>query len=227
MKPEIAAGADAAAAVLVLVDERHPEAIVLLPLDLVLGRPAIPVGAVSAALRREVVPHRLPGVLLVPVGLPRAHQVAIGVVDREGRHEREVEREEFLQHLVPFGRAGLGALLEHLSGDREAEIFVVVVVVEREVLDHAILEQGFGQSVVMLGAREPPARRGERVHAGDGHLGVMAARAEAELGAFVERRFHDGGRRAEEFYAVGAAFLELAQPGPPLVRAYGAPSACR
>src|SRR6266851_8556570 len=50
----IAAGADAAAAVLVLVDERHPEAIVLLPLDLVLGRPAIPVGAVSAALRREV-----------------------------------------------------------------------------------------------------------------------------------------------------------------------------
>ena len=46
----------------------------------------------------------------------------------------------------------------------------------------------------------------------------MAARLEAELAAFVERRLHDGGRRAEELDAIRAALLELAQPGPPLVR---------
>src|SRR5271169_2114254 len=77
----IAAGADAPAAVLVLVDERHPEPVILLPLDLVLCRPAIPVGAVSAALRRERVPHGFPGVILVPIGLACAHQIAVGVVD--------------------------------------------------------------------------------------------------------------------------------------------------
>src|SRR5579859_1307469 len=81
----IAASADAPTAVLVLVDEGHPEAVLFLPLNLVLGGPAIPVGAVAAALRREIVPHRFPGVILVPIGLACTHQVAVGVVDGEGR----------------------------------------------------------------------------------------------------------------------------------------------
>ena len=40
-----------AATVLVLVDEGHPEPVVVLPVDLVLGRPVVPVGAVRRAAR--------------------------------------------------------------------------------------------------------------------------------------------------------------------------------
>ena len=83
----IAADGDAAAAVLVVVDEAHPEAERFPPLDLVRRRPAIPIGAVPAALRLEIGPERRIGETLVPIGPPRAHQVAVGVVDVESRHE--------------------------------------------------------------------------------------------------------------------------------------------
>ena len=180
---------------LVVVDERHPEPVILLPLDLVGGRPAVPVGTMPAALGREIVPHRLPGVVLVPVGLARAHQVPVGVVDGEGRHEGEADLEESFQHLVPPGRTRLGALSKHLAGHGEAEIFVVVIVVEREVLDDPILEQRLGQAVIVLGAGEAPLCGRQRIHARHRHLRVVAPGAEAELAAFVERRLHDGRRR--------------------------------
>ena len=47
----IGADRNLAAAVLVLVDEDHPQAIVLLPGDFVLERPVEPVGAVGVAIR--------------------------------------------------------------------------------------------------------------------------------------------------------------------------------
>ena len=227
MKPESRAGADPPAAVLVLVDERHPEPVILLPLDLVLGRPAIPVGAVAAALRLEILPHRLPGVFLVPIGLPRPHQVAVGVVDREGRHEGEAELEERLQHLVPLRRAGLRGL-RGTSGPRRRSGNI-----RRCNRNRAGIAGRPGPRRAPRAGRNNarrwsgPSGGRQRVHAGHGHLGVVAAGAQPDLAAFVERRLHDGRRRAEELDAVRAALREPADPGPRPPRACGSSSACR
>src|SRR5690606_10256553 len=98
----VRSGADAPTAILVLVDESHPQSIILFPLDLGLRRPAIPVGTVATTLRCKVSPHGLPGVVAMPIGLPRAHQVAVRIIDRERWHEREAELEKLVEHLVPF-----------------------------------------------------------------------------------------------------------------------------
>ncbi|MCY1507020.1 hypothetical protein D9M68_412860 [compost metagenome] len=47
---------------------------------------------------------------------------------------------------------------------------------------------------------------------------MVAARAQAQLSRLVQRGFHDGGRRAEELDAVGAARRQLAHPFAPLLR---------
>ncbi|KAG1247630.1 hypothetical protein G6F65_020063 [Rhizopus arrhizus] len=127
-KARIAAGAHAATQVLVFVDELHPQPVVLLPLDLVRGAPAVPVRAVPAALRLEVLPDRLPGVVVVPVGAARAHQVAVGVVDVERGHEGMAQLQELVHDLAPLGRPRLRRLHEGLAGDGEAVVFVAVVV---------------------------------------------------------------------------------------------------
>ncbi len=79
---------DAAAAVLEVVQERHPDAVEVLPGDLVFGRPVEPVRPVVLAVRLKEVPRARQRVGLVPFGRARAHQVAVGRVDRHRRIER-------------------------------------------------------------------------------------------------------------------------------------------
>ena len=209
----VGAGADAAAAVFVVVNELHPDPVVLLPVELVLGGPARPVRTMGAALGLVEFPYRVVGVALVPVGAAGAHDVAVGFVDVESGHEGETGRDEGIQRVVPLLAARLGRLLEHLAGDGEAEIFVAIVVVVGEVLDGGLLEQGFGEAVIVLGAGEAPFGGGERVHPADRELGMVAAGAQALFDGLGQSGFHDVGRRTEELDAVGALCLDGADPG--------------
>src|SRR5690606_25667931 len=151
----VAARADAPAPVLVLVQETHPETEVLLPLDLVLRRPVEPVGAVRLAARLVELPERRNGVALMPVGVAGAHDVAVGLVDRERRIEHEAELEQLLHHRVPTVAAGLCGLLPQASRAREAMVLGVVVVIGGIVLDRAIIEARLRQTVPV---REAAAR---------------------------------------------------------------------
>src|SRR5918995_4512393 len=74
----VAADRDDAAAILVLVDELHPQPVVLAPRHLALGRPVEPVRAVIGAARAVPVPQHRQRVFLVPLRAAHAHEVAAG-----------------------------------------------------------------------------------------------------------------------------------------------------
>ncbi len=72
----VRADRDAAAAILVVVHERHPQVVVLAPRDFVLAAPVEEEAAVVVAVRRVEIPQLRQRVFLVPVGASRAHQIA-------------------------------------------------------------------------------------------------------------------------------------------------------
>ena len=146
----VAAGGDVAPSVFVIVDELHPEAVVLLPLDLVGGGPVEPVRAVRLAARLVELPERREGVLVVPLGAHRAHQVAARLVDRERRIDVEVQLHQLVDRGVPLLGAGRRGLLPEAAGLAEAILFVVVVVARRVVLDGPVGEHRLRQSVPVL-----------------------------------------------------------------------------
>ncbi len=177
----VRAGGDPAAAVLVVDQEGHPLLVVAPPRHLLLGAPVEPVGAVGVARRAVEVPQGGQGVLLVPLGAPRPHQVAARLVDGEGGVDREVEPDQLVDHRVPAFAAAFGRLLPQLARFAEAVLLVEVVVVERILLQGAVDEKRLGQAVPVLHRGEAPARGVEHVHPRHLHLGVVAGAAQAAL----------------------------------------------
>src|SRR4030095_322645 len=116
----IRADRDAAAAILVIVHERHPQLIVLAPGDFVLAAPVEEEAAVVVAIRRVEIPQLRQRVLVVPIRAPRAHQIARGEINRERRIEREVQRDELLYHGVILLAAARRRLLPQPAGLAEA-----------------------------------------------------------------------------------------------------------
>ena len=125
---------------------------------------------------------------------------------------REVELDQLVHHLVPLLRARRRRLLPEAAGLAEAVRLVGVVVVERIVLDRAVVEQRLGQAVPVLHRGQPPARRGEDVDPRHVHLRVVAGGAQALLLRLVDRRLHDVRPVAEELDAVGALGGHLVHP---------------
>ena len=90
MNPESEPVVDAAAGVLEVVDERHPDPIEVLPRDLVFRRPVEPVGAVRDAVGLIEIPQRRHRVLVVPVGVAHPHHVAARRINRHRRIDDEL-----------------------------------------------------------------------------------------------------------------------------------------
>src|SRR5262249_42443595 len=65
---EIRSGGHASAAIFEFIDEGHPELVIVLPFDLVLGRPVEPVRAVGFAAGLIELPERGQRVTVVPFG---------------------------------------------------------------------------------------------------------------------------------------------------------------
>src|SRR4030095_3464709 len=96
----IRADRDSAAAILVIVHERHPQLVVLAPRGFVFTAPVEEEAAMVVAIRRVEIPQLRQRVLVVPIRTPRAHQLARGEINRERTIDREVQRDELLYHGV-------------------------------------------------------------------------------------------------------------------------------
>jgi hypothetical protein len=57
---------------------------------------------VAASLRLEVCPQSGGGEPIVPVGAPRSHQIAVGVIDIEGRDESMPGGQKPFEDIIPF-----------------------------------------------------------------------------------------------------------------------------
>jgi len=89
-------------------------------------------------------------VILLPVSVHLAHQVTTGLVDGQGRIEREIQFDQLVTDCVPFLRARFGRLFPQPSRLAKSMLLVVVVVIKWIVLDHLGGEHGFGQAVPVL-----------------------------------------------------------------------------
>src|SRR6266508_67272 len=210
----IRAGGHATAAILELVNEGHPEPVVVLPFDLVLRRPVEPVGSVGFAARLIEFPKRRQRVAVVPLGPHRAHQVAAGLVDGERRVDSEVELDKFVHHLVPLLAARRRGLFPQSPGLAEAVLLVVIVVIERKVLHDAVGEERFWQAVPMLHRTHAHPRGLNDVGSNDARLSHVRRRTHLQLLRLVEQRAQDFGVEdrvaADDFEAVRAFLLRPA-----------------
>jgi hypothetical protein len=215
-EPGVRSRGDPATGVLVVVHEAHPALEVVAPGDFVGGGPVEMIGAVQSRIRLEEPVQGRPGIGLVPLGIARGSQVAVGLVDRERRHERQVERDQFVPHRHPALRVRGRCLAPEPPGLGEAGLLVGMVVVGRIVLDGLPLEQCLGQPVPVLQAVEPQSRAGERVDLIDAGLVVVAGGADAEAGRLLDHRpcRLEGG--APQLHAIGATIEDQPHPAPRL-----------
>ena len=214
----VGAGGHAAAAVLVFVDEGHPQPVVVPPFHLVLGRPVKPVRPVGLPVGSVKFPKRGERVLVVPLGAARAHLVAAGFVDRESGHQSEVQLDQLVHHRVPAFAERRCGLLPEPAGLAEAVLFVVVVVVERKVLDRAVREERLGQTVPMLESGQAQTGSIECVHPGDTHLRKMGCSTDAAPPGLVDRCLHDVRAVRAELQTVGAFSGHFRHPRASLLR---------
>ena len=108
----VGAGGDVPAAVFVIVQKAHPDAVVVLPLHLVGGRPVEPVRAVRGAARLVPAPQRRQRVAVMPFGAHGPHQIAAGFVDRQRRIDVEFLRHQLVDDGVPLLAAGSAACFQ-------------------------------------------------------------------------------------------------------------------
>ena len=209
---------DLAAAVLVLVDEAHPQAEVVLPLNLVFERPVKPVRSVRVTVRAIEIPELGHRVLVMPRGAAHAHKIATGEIGCEGRRDAEVAREQGLHNLIPFIAAGLRGLLPQSPGLGEAMLLVLVHVVVRIMLHTAVFEQRLGQTVPVLHGAQAARRGAQHISVFYGQLGVVHGRIQALLARLVQGRGHNVFGSAEEFHPGPAHALDVANPLPRLGR---------
>src|SRR5690242_10292231 len=139
-KPRILAGSDASAVILEVVDEFHPALVIMLPGYFIFRRPIKPVRTVVGAAGRVMTPHRRERVLLVPLRSPRAHQVAVGFVNGEGRVDGEVELDQLIADRIPLLAPRFGRLQPEAAGIAEPVLLIRIVVAEREVLYRPIFK---------------------------------------------------------------------------------------
>ena len=146
----VGAGGHPAAAILVIVEELHPDSIVVLPLHFVGGRPVEPVRAVRGAAGLIKLPERRQRVLVVPLGPNCAHEIAARLVDVQRRIDVEVQLDQLIDRRVPLVALRRRGLLPQSSGLSESVLLVVVVVVARIILKCPVGEEGLRQAVPMF-----------------------------------------------------------------------------
>ena len=202
---------DPAAAVLVLVQEPHPDAVEVLPGHLVRGRPVEPVRAVVQAAGGVELGQAGQRVVRVPVGVARPHHVAAGGVDRHRRVDEEVELQELLQQGVPAFAAGLdqAPLPRHLP---EAELLVHVVHLDRPGLHVVGFVHRLEQAVEVGHPDQPQPRGVDRVHVADPHLVQVSGRPHAQAAGLVQQGRHDRRRKRAELETVHALLVGVPDP---------------
>ena len=211
----VRAGGDAPALVLEVVHERHPDAVEVAPVDLVLGRPVEPVRAVRVPARLEELHQRRKRIRGMPVGIARPHQVAARGVDRHRRIEEDPARDELVDEVVPRLAAARVDLVPELGDLGEAVRLVVVVVVGRVGLHGVLGEERVEEAVEVLRPMQAEAGRVAHVHARQAGLREVGRRAQLELAGAADERLHDLGVFGEELQAVCAL---AGGPGHPLAR---------
>ena len=163
------------------------------------------------ARRLVEVPLRRQGVLLVPVGVARPHDVATRRVDGHRRVQVEVEVEHLLHHRVPLVRARRDhvPLTRHLA---ESMLLVVGVVVGGVGLHAVVVVHRLEEPVVVGHRVEADTGRVERVHLRHAALPEVRRRAHAVLVRLVDEGGHDVRWVRAQFEAVGLAFRRVPDP---------------
>ena len=153
-------------------------------------------------------------VLVVPLGPGGPHDVSTGLVDRHGRVHADAEVDELLDEVVPLVGARLGGLIPEARDLTEPVLLVVVVVVQRPVLDRVAREHGLEEPVVVGLHVQAHASRGDGVHASHAHLIQVGHGLEAELVGLVDEGLHDLRILSAQLQAVDARSVDALGSGP-------------
>ena len=182
----IGAGGHVPAAILVVIDELHPNAVIVLPFHFVGSCPVEPVRAVRRAARLIKAPQRRQCVLVVPLGTHRAHEIATRFVDGEGRIDIEVQLDQLVDRRVPLLALRRCGLLPQPACLPEAVLLVVVVVTARKILNRAIGEERLRKPVPMLHSMKAHARGLKDVRLRHAELRQVCRGSQVEFVGFVE-----------------------------------------
>ena len=210
------------AAVLVVVEEPHPPNVEVPPGNFLLGAPVKPIRAMRIPAGLVEIHHAGQRVLVVPFGLASPHHVTARLVDGHGGIDAETKFEELIQQCVPLLAAGLVDLVPQTRDVTEAILLVVVVVVERPVLDAVFVQHRFEEPVVVGHHVETDAGGVDGTHAADAHLAQVGHSAQTVLVSLIDQGFHDLRVVRTELQAIDllTVDLPLRRPSNPFTRRF-------
>ena len=176
------------------------------------GTPIEPVRTMRLSARFIELPKGRKGIFIMPFQSSCFVKIAVGLIDIERRVKGEIQIQQPFHHGIPLFRTLFGSLFPEFSGFFKAVLLIGIIIIERIILYGIFLKQCLRKTIPMFHAGQPCFCRVHHIPPGYIHLGMVHARAKAQLFIFSQSCIHDGWSSPKELDAIGPFFSIFPDP---------------